>query len=101
MCMKCLVNEVSIVINFKNIGYPSVFDNLFDLIKSVPFKLKLCNECYKKTQLEWWDFELVKSDDGYVFKYEDEIFEYITDLPVKSIREFYGELLGEDLWTTS
>jgi hypothetical protein len=94
VCVKCLrkVDDKDfIVIKVKPLGYASYFDE-------ASTEIHLCKDCYSKTNSEWWEFrtvidkEIFDQDPGLclkyphsclVYEYENEIYDFIENLPIE------------------
>ena len=80
ICFKCLKphkeSEIH-KIHIPSAGYGSYFDNLST-------ELQLCDSCYAETDSEWWKLERIPycDDGGEKFKFDDEIHDYLNDLPL-------------------
>lgn len=90
ICFNCLnkFNELNII-KINSLEYGSHFDML-------DAEIHLCDECKSKTNPEWWKFEIIKQDYSEEYRYEEEIIEYINQLP-KEGRELYSDMLF-DKW---
>lgn len=89
VCFNCL-KELSID-QLHNIVIPSLaWGSRFDNWST---QIQLCNECFEKTNLKWWELEEVFDDSqfgGSWYKYEDEIFNYVNTLPIEGQELFYN-----------
>jgi len=78
-CFNCLKETKVHTIEIAQTGYGSRFDGLST-------RIQLCDECYNQTNPNWWKFEQIPikelGDDFYEYKYENEIFEFIKQLPI-------------------
>ena len=85
VCFNCLnkFSELNII-KINSLGYGSHFDML-------DAEIHLCDECKSKTNPEWWKFEIIKQGYCEEYKYEEEIKEYINQLPEKGI-ELYDSM---------
>lgn len=86
-CLKDFAHEKPEDINvfiIHEMGYGSQFDGFST-------KINLCKDCIKKTNKNWWEFEVIEVEDyGGHYKYEDEIFEYTRTLPLAGQELFYS-----------
>ena len=82
-CMMCLSKSKLIVIEIKQLGYGSGFDGWGT-------KIQLCQNCYEKTDSEWWELEIKKT--GYMeeYEFENEIFSFINAMPLSGRELFYN-----------
>lgn len=84
LCFKCLQNKEHInkyELSYR--GYGSSFDN-------VNTKLQLCDEC-NDSRLEEWFGENPEIDDYFEeYKYEDNIFDFVNELPIQGRELFYN-----------
>ena len=83
-CMNCN-NKSTHEVKIGMMGWGSQFDN-------VSTQVNLCESCYSEHK-EWWDLEIIQGKDewdGCKYKYEDEIFEYIDNMPVESQELFWN-----------
>ena len=97
-CMKCLKEKVDHQIKIGEMGYGSGFDNFST-------QIDLCDECYKKINKQWWDLEIVPCDEQFQYeeiqdifmkyKYENEIFEYVKNMPLEGREKFWNTYSNE------
>lgn len=80
-----LLNKIEI----PALGYGGQFDGFST-------KLILCNTCYKNTNPLWWELEVV--EDGYIenYKYEQDILNFINNLPIEG-QELFWNRFGTQL----
>lgn len=80
LCWKCLqeYNNIHKFV-FGDLGYGSRFD-------SFGSQIQLCDKCFEESNPKIWDFEEVDTENicGGHYKYENEIWEYINNLPIES-----------------
>lgn len=96
VCMSCLKRYNSIRMNTIKIG-PLGYGSNFD---GVDGELHICDHCLKETPAIWWELEKVDKElPGLgtikVYKYDDEMSDYIASLPDSSQNQFYG--INEDI----
>lgn len=85
ICFKCLKEPDDLnIIKINSLGYGSYFDML-------DAEIHLCDECKSKTNPEWWEFEVIKQGYCEEYRYEEEIIEYISQLPEEGI-ELYDSM---------
>jgi hypothetical protein len=87
-CCNCLKETKVHNIHIGAMGYGSGFDNFST-------QIDLCDECLSSTNPEWWKLErkIAFSDGDYDFKcyeYEDEIFEFVKQMPLAGQELFWG-----------
>jgi len=86
-CLNCLKETKLHTIEINQMGYDSKFDGLST-------KIQLCDECYKLTNPDWWKLEIVSNkelgDDFSKYKYENEIFEFINQMPIAGQELFFN-----------
>jgi len=90
ICFKCLKETKVTTIEIPQMGYGSRFDGLST-------RIQLCDECYKLTDPNWWKLEVIPTvqpeelnDDLSEYKYENEIFEFIKQIPIASQELFWN-----------
>jgi len=93
-CCHCLKETDGLhEIDIGDMGYGSGFD-------SWSTKINLCEDCYKQHE-EWWKLKEIEVDVGcpsskfYQYKFEDDIFNWIQDLPLQG-RELVLNTYKED-----
>lgn len=86
-CFKCLKETKVNTIEINQTGYGSRFDGLST-------QIQLCDECYQLTNPDWWELEQIPikelGNDFYEYKYENEMFEFIEQLPIASQELFFN-----------
>ena len=83
LCMKCLKNKATHIYQIQNRGYGSIFDSTYT-------KFQVCDDCDSEDFQVWVDEEPVWNDEYEVYKYEDNIIEFIDSLPLESQELFYN-----------
>ena len=89
VCFKCLKETKVKSYRLDNRGYGSSFD-------SFNTNLQLCKDCTPKNMQKWFN-EKPKMIDDYVenYKYEDNICEFISTLPIEGRELFYERFASE------
>lgn len=90
-CCNCLKETKVKHIHINALGYGSGFDNFST-------QVDLCNECFEKTNPKWWELKVCGNHDkngsydeyGEWYEYENEIFEYIKQMPLAGQELFYN-----------
>jgi hypothetical protein len=89
-CFNCLKETEVHTIEIPQMGYGSRFDGLST-------RIQLCDKCYNQTNPEWWKLEVIPTvqaeelnDDLSEYKYENEIFEFIKQIPLASQELFWN-----------
>ncbi len=83
VCFKCLKETKVIKLHISALGYGSSFDNFST-------RINLCEDCIAQTNSEWWNFEIKDDEWGGSYKYEKEILNFISSLPIEGKELFYG-----------
>ncbi len=98
VCFKCLKKDVNIHnIKINEMGYGGGFD-------SWSTEIHLCNDCYNLTNSEWWKFETMPLEeegiwsDYFKYKYEDEIFEFVENMPIEGKELFWNRYATGDTY---
>lgn len=89
LCMKCLKKKATHIYEIKNRGYGSIFDSTYT-------KFQVCDDCDSEDFQVWVDEEPVWDDEYEVYKYEDNIKEFIDSLPLESQELFYNRFDSEE-----
>lgn len=87
LCWKCLQEHDNIhKFVFGDLGYGSSFDCFGS-------QIQLCDKCFKESNSKIWNFKEVDNEKEYGghYRYEDEIWEYIRNLPIQSQELFHNE----------
>jgi hypothetical protein len=90
-CCNCLMEGKVHNIHIGAMGYGSGFDNMST-------QINLCDDCYNKTNHEWWKLKRVPTDVGYEgdnhtfykYEFENEIFNYVKQLPLVGKELFWN-----------
>jgi len=82
VCFNCLEEKTVHKIYIPQMGWGSSFDGFGT-------RINLCDNCIKLTNPEWWKLEIVKGN-GESYKYEKEIFKFVSQLPVEGKELFYN-----------
>lgn len=83
VCMKCLKKKATHIYQIQNRGYGSIFDSTYT-------KFQVCDDCDSEDFQKWVDEEPIWDDEYEVYKYEDNIKEFIDSLPLESQELFYN-----------
>lgn len=85
LCWNCLKTKKHIhKIHFNDLGYGSGFD-MFET------ELHLCDDCYNEHP-DYWDLNTIDVGEwGEKYDYEDEIFDFVSKMPIEGQQFFYNE----------
>ena len=94
VCFNCLKETEVTEIHIHEMGYGSGFDGWST-------KIRLCKDCMSETDSRWWELkekrcDWDKADDEednygfYEYEFEDEIFEFIHNLPIEGKELLYN-----------
>jgi len=94
ICFNCLKETKVNKIEIPSMGYGSGFDGWST-------RINLCDDCYKLTHPDWWKLEEKSLEqtgtwsEFFEYKYEDEIFEFVSKMPVEG-RELFENRYSTD-----
>lgn len=83
LCMKCLKKKATHVYQIQNRGYGSIFDGTYT-------KFQVCDDCDIEDFQKWVDEKPIWNNGYEVYKYENDIIEFIDSLPLESQELFYN-----------
>lgn len=92
VCFNCLQEGEVSKIHIPELGYGSSFDGWST-------KIHLCENCLKQTNPEWWKLEIIyDGEHNYIesYKYEDEILEFVSQMPVEGKELFWNRYSTDD-----
>lgn len=92
-CFNCLkeIDDVHIIV-IPQLGYGSCFD-------SFGTEIHLCSDCLKLTKEEWWDLEVIKDEYMEYYKYEDDILDFVRQMPIAGQELFFNHYArGANVW---
>jgi len=96
VCMKCLCEGTTNVVEIGGLGYGGQFDGFGT-------KVVLCDSCMADTNPEWWKLTIVTDTNengveiGEQYECEEEILAFIQSCPLEGQELFYNSL-SKDIW---
>lgn len=83
LCIRCLKKKATHIYEIKNRRYGSIFDSTYT-------KFQVCDDCDSEDFQVWVDEEPVLEDYIETYEHEDDIREFIDNLPLESQELFYN-----------